>query len=344
VSSTDNLLIRAARTDDLEQLLQLSKLTGSGMTSMPTDRQSWIDKLARSTLDFSLDQPSMNGDVYFLVLEDLNTKELVGSGAFYSCIGLTQPFYSYKVTTLTTYSNKLDRGFKTRILSLVNDYTGATEVGSLFLKPEYRRDGIGKFLSRARFLLLADFPERFGDLIFAELRGWIDEESGSPFWEHLGRKFFGLSFQKADFISAVDGTQFISDLMPKHPVYLDLLPQEAQDVVGKPHDSGTGAVRILEGQGFKWRNYIDVFDAGPTLDANLNDIKTVKQSQQYTLSHHVDHLDSDDLYIISNCQLKNYSMTRAPLAITEDNQIALLPSDAEKLNLKVGDKLRIVKI
>ena len=346
--SAETLVIRAAVESDLDRLLELSSMVGSGMTSMPSDRQSWVDKLERSIADFNRKKPKKNGDIYFMVLEDLNNDKIVGSGAVYAGIGLHRPFYSYKMATLTASSEKLDLTIHTRILNLVNDFTGTTEIGSLFLLPEYRRDGIGKFLSRSRFLLLADFPQRFDERVFAEMRGWLDENDNSPFWDALGHKFFGLSFQKADFISAVDGFQFISDLMPKYPVYLDLLSKEAQEVVGKPHKDAAPAFSILKKEGFRYSGYVDIFDAGPSVQTALKNIQTVKDSEDMKLTHTFAITDDESLqkaerYIFSNSQLRNYKMTRAPLIRLDDQSVAIPDTAAEALELKIGDSLKIVK-
>lgn len=344
-TQSDRLVIRAAVAEDIDRLLELSKMTGSGMTSMPTDRKSWEDKLSRSISDFKDPDPKKNGDIYFMVLEDLNTHQIVGSGAVYAGIGLHRPFYSYKLSTISTSSEKLNLTVHTRILSLVNDFSGTTEIGSLFLLPEYRRDGIGKFLSRSRFLMLADFPERFDETIFAEMRGWLDENDNSPFWEHLGRKFFGLSFQKADFISAVDGFQFISDLMPKYPVYLDLLPEAAQNVIGKPHAAAAGAFSILKKEGFRYSGYVDIFDAGPSVKTRLKGIKTVAESLDLVVNKILPDadLEGNDSYILSNSRLSDYRMTRAPLIYRNDeNYCAISTSTAEILKLNEGDALRAV--
>ena len=347
MSKTNNkpegLVMRAAQLDDLDACLDLSRQVGTGMTSMPTDESRWQDRLERSTRDFKVETPEMNHDEYFMLVEDINAKAIVGSGAIYAGIGVSVPFYSYKLNTIVSSSEKLDVTMKTRILHLVNDYTGATEVGSLFVSPDYRRDGIGKFVSRARMLLLADFPERFDPRVFAELRGWTDAQGKSPFWEHLGRKFFDLSFRKADFISAVEGWQFISDLMPKHPVYLDLLPQEAQDVVGKPHDHGVGAVKILEREGFRYSEYIDIFDAGPCVECQLQNIKTVANSRvRSVLKQSTAKLEDAPSFIMSNGNRKDYRITRAK-AIEEGDNVSIDAHTMDLLHVKAGDSIRIVE-
>lgn len=345
MNKSDSLLVRAAKARDVDQLLHLSEIAGAGMTSMPVNRQTWIEKLARSDTDFHCEEPQKSDDTYFMVLEDLHANKIVGCAAVYVGIGLQKPFYSYKLTTIAAASERLGLTIHTRLLSLVNDFTGTTEIGSLFLLSEYRRDGIGKFLSRSRFLLLADFPQRFNDTIFAELRGWLDENNNSPFWDHLGRRFFGISFQEADFISAVDGFQFISDLMPKYPVYLDLLPKEAQEVVGKPQDATVGAFNILQKEGFQYSGYVDIFDAGPTVQTQLTQIKTIADSRPVFLGMIL--TDSDavakESYIASNCCLKDYRVLRTPLVLVEDDQVAISESAAALLKLKVGDLMRIVK-
>lgn len=342
---SERLVIRVATLDDLDQLLELSELVGSGMTSMPSDEQSWIDKLERSISDFNRQEAMKNGDIYFMVLEDQDKKVIAGSGAVYAGIGVERPFYSYKLATLTASSTELDLTVHTRVLNLVNDFTGCTEVGSLFLRPEYRRDGIGKFLSRSRFLLLADFPERFDETVFAEMRGWLDENRHSPFWDSLGHKFFGLSFQKADFVSAVHGFQFISDLMPKYPVYVDLLSDEAIEVIGKPHDDAAGAMQILQREGFRYGNYVDIFDAGPTLHTRLDQITSVKESHSLQVTDLVseDAIANSDSWIISNARLQDYRMTRAKAVVDPDKGISLSQQTADALQVKQGDQVRALR-
>jgi len=333
--------------DDIDRLLEMSELVGSGMTSMPRDRDSWVEKISRSVDDFQLAEPRKNDDIYFMVMEDLSNARIVGCGAVYAGVGVRNPFYSYKLSTITSYSEKIDLTIHARMLNLVNDFNGKTEIGSLFLLPEYRIDGIGKFLSRSRFLLLADFPTRFSGIIFAEMRGWLDDDGNSPFWQHLGRKFFGISFAEADLLNAVEGHQFISDLMPKYPVYLDLLPSEAQDAVGKEHADTGGALHILNKEGFGFSGYVDIFDAGPTIESTLDNIKTVSDSRKVSLAAIVDEavLTAQQKFILSNCRLHNYRMIHAGVAFGQDEseQITISKQSAAMLEVKPGDTIRIVE-
>ncbi|MCA1749762.1 MAG: arginine N-succinyltransferase, partial [Sphingomonadales bacterium] len=130
-----------------------------------------------------------------------------------------------------------------------------------------------------RYLFIAMHRERFNDRVMAELRGVIDEAGGSAFWDALAGKFFGMSFQEADEFNARKGNQFIADLMPKHPIYLDMLPESARQVIGVPHPSGRAAMRMLEKEGFSFNGYIDIFDGGPTVEARIGEIRTVADSK-----------------------------------------------------------------
>ncbi len=323
-------------------MLMLSNKTGEGMTTMPDDRESWEQKLTLSATDFDKDIHQPVSEIYFLVLEDAESGNIVGSCALYVGVGNKVPFYNYKISTISQASQSLNITLHHPILSLVNDFKGCTELGSLFLLPEYRRDGIGKFLSRSRFMLVADFPERFDSQIFAELRGYLDENNKSPFWEHFTHKFFGISYNRANLINAIDGTQFISDLMPKFPVYLDLLPHEARNVIGKPNVDTIPAMKILEKEGLEYRKYVDIFDGGPCVQCDVSQVKTVTASHDSIVKSIVaDNTLEGFGYIISNALLHNYRMVLQPLKV-EDGLVVINQSTAKHLQVSVGSNIRFI--
>lgn len=61
--------------------------------------------------------------------------------------------------------------------------------------------------------------------------------------------------------------------MPKHPIYTHFLSQEAQDVIGQVHPQTAPARAVLEKEGFRYRNYIDIFDGGPTLECDIDRVR-----------------------------------------------------------------------
>ena len=279
--------IRAARDEDLQHLYEMAKLTGGGFTNLPPDKPALRAKLDRSHEAFArTDEDAEVDDLFVLILENVETGEVRGTCQIFTRVGMKWPFYSYRIGTVTKHSQELKRTFRAEILSLVNDLEGCSEVGGLFLHPGERAGGFGLLLARARYLFIAQHRARFADRILAELRGVIDEAGGSPFWDGVAGRFFGMNFQQADEFNATHGNQFIADLMPKHPVYTAMLSESARAVIGLPHPSGRAAMRMLENEGFAFESYIDIFDGGPTMTARTDQVKTVREAQRASVSGH----------------------------------------------------------
>ena len=270
-----SFLVRAAAPDDLQALYEMAKLTGGGFTNLPPDRNSLAARLERAAAAFTRERDELADDLYVLALENSETGQVRGTGQIFSQVGQSWPFYSYRLTTYSQHSRELQRTMRAELLTLTTDLEGASEVGGLFLHPGERAGGLGMLLARSRYLFIAMHRKRFADRILAELRGIIDERGGSPFWDAVGGKFFGMSFQEADEFNAMHGNQFIADLMPKHPVYTAMLDEDARTVIGLPHPSGRAAMRMLENEGFGYEHYVDIFDGGPTLTARTDAVTTI---------------------------------------------------------------------
>ncbi len=276
--------IRAASASDLQHLYEMAKRTGGGFTNLPPDRKALGAKLERSAAAFARIGDSIGDDLYLFVLENTATGEVRGTCQIFSSVGQKWPFYSYRIGALTQHSAELDRTFRADILNLSTDLEGATEVGGLFLHPGERAGGLGMLIARSRYLFIRDHRPRFSDRTLAELRGVIDEAGGSPFWDGVAGRFFGMNFQDADEFNGRKGNQFIADLMPKHPVYIAMLPEGARAVIGVPHPSGRAAMRMLEGEGFVWERYVDIFDGGPTMTVQTDRIRSICEAEEAVVS------------------------------------------------------------
>ena len=271
--------VRPATGEDFKAIYQMAKLTGGGFTNLPADRSTLVGKLDRSDKSFTRKKDEQGGDLYVFVLEDPKAGKIRGTCQVFGQVGVVQPFYSYHISTLTQTSVELGKTFRNQRLSLTTDLEGSSEVGGLFLHPEMRASGLGALLARSRYLFMKLHRARFGDRTLAELRGVMDEAGHAPFWDALAGKFFGMSFPEADEFNAVHGTRFIADLMPRSPIYLALLTDEAKTVIGQPHPSGRAALRMLEQEGFHFDRYIDIFDGGPTVTARTDDIRTIREAR-----------------------------------------------------------------
>ncbi len=272
-------VIRAATHDDLQHIYEMAKRTGGGFTNLPPDRKALTAKLDRSHAGFTRDSEDLGDDLFFFVLENTATGEVRGTCQIFSAVGQKWPFYSYRIGALTQHSEELGRTFRADILNLSTDLEGATEVGGLFLHPGERAGGLGMLIARSRYLFIRNHRSRFADRTLAELRGVIDEAGGSPFWDGVAGRFFGMNFQDADEFNAKYGNQFIADLMPKHPVYIAMLSDAARHVIGIPHPTGRAAMRMLENEGFAWENYIDIFDGGPTMTVRTDQIRSIREAR-----------------------------------------------------------------
>lgn len=335
------LTLRPAHLNDIDQLLALSAEAGAGMTTMPVDRSTWEAKLQLNQNSFNRCLESAENSVFVMVLEHPDAERLMGTCAVIASVGNEFPFYSYKLSTQVMVSRELNINRRSQILHLVNDFTGCTELASLFLGAEFRGPrkfpGAGKFLSKSRFLLIQDFPQMFSQKIFAELRGYLDDKGESPFWNALGKKFFGLDYSRADLLSAISGNQFISDLMPKYPIYLDVLPDSAREVVGVANRDSEPARRLLESEGFSFSGYVDIFDAGPTLECQREHIGCLADSARgkVSIDSSIEAENSNHLWMVSNRSLPDYRVVLSPGRLVDEG-ICLPPSAIQALAIEPG--------
>ena len=268
------MIIRPVAAGDLQGLLTLAGETGGGLTSLPADENTLAARIARSQATWQGTLP--RGDQgYVFVLEDTRSGAVVGVCAIEVAVGINDPWYNYRVGTLVHASKELNVYNALPTLFLTNDHTGSSELCTLFLDPDWRKEGNGYLLSKSRFMFMAAFRDKFNDKVVAEMRGVIDEHGYSPFWQSLGKRFFSMDFSRADFLCGTGQKAFIAELMPKHPIYTYFLSQEAQDVIGQVHPQTAPARAVLEKEGFRYRNYIDIFDGGPTLECDIDRVRAV---------------------------------------------------------------------
>jgi arginine N-succinyltransferase len=328
--------LRAAHAGDIEPLYEMAKLTGGGFTNLPADRAALEAKLARAEAAFAR-EGEIADDYFVLVLENTETGQVRGTCQLMSQVGQRWPFYSYRLTTLTQYSKELDRTVRAELLFLVTDLEGSSEVGGLFLHPAERAGGLGLLLARSRYLFIAMHRPRFAPRVLAELRGVIDDRGGSPFWDGVAGRFFGMGFQEADYFNAINGNQFIADLMPKHPVYVAMLSEDARKVIGVPHPTGRAAMRMLEGEGFAHEGYVDIFDGGPTMTARTDQVKSVREAARARVV--ACDLDSGETCLLATGTLGSFRAAYGLREARGEGEVAIDQAAARLLELGEGDEV-----
>lgn len=335
--------LRPVAAEDLAQLYELAQRAPTGLTTLPPNKKLLAQKVENSLRSFNEGITTPQSHYYFFVLEKF-PKILAGTSAIEACVGLTTPFYSYRLSRITRACYPLNIRNSYQVLHLNNDLELTTELCTLYLNSEYRGGGLGKLLSLGRLLFMAQFPERFNERVIAELRGMLDQNGDSPFWEGLGRKFFNMDFATADRLTIQTNKQFISDLMPRHPIYINLLNKEAAAAIAKPNPTTIPAMRLLEHQGLSWDGYIDIFDGGPTIMSFFKYIHTIRHNkigQIKKILQGKKSLNKENfLYLVSNNQL-SFRAIQAPLTIS-DTEVEINENDAKLLEVEVGDAVRFI--
>lgn len=334
-------VFRPIRIEDLDPLMELVGARNSSLTTLQGE-PDFLRKRIRDSVEAFMKLPSgkPSGESYQFVLEDVETGSLIGTSAIVSKVGGFEPFYAYRIETSVHESKSLNIRKEIPALHLIVEHNGPCEIGSLFLHPDYRGGGNGRLLSLARFMFMAEHPTHFDPVVIAEIRGFLDRDGHSPFWEGLGKHFFDLDFKTADDLSAVD-KKFIADLMPTHPIYIPLLPESAQAVIGKPHPSSARAMHILESEGFEVTDMVDIFEAGPMVSCQRDEIRTIKESRTAEIAELVESIQSPTDFLICTVGTE-FRLCLGGVQLSGDGTVRLAKRTGLLLNAKVGDRVRFV--
>jgi arginine N-succinyltransferase len=170
------IIIRPIQTSDYDSLHRIAIESGHGFTSLPVNEGLLKKRIAHSEDSFNKDVSHPGNEGYLFVMEDTDTGEVVGTSGIEAAVGLDDAFYHYHLGKVVHNSRELGIYNTVETLSLCNDYTGASEICTLFLGENHRKNSNGRFLSRCRFLFMAEHNERFAETVIAEMRGISDEE------------------------------------------------------------------------------------------------------------------------------------------------------------------------
>ncbi|MCH2000291.1 arginine N-succinyltransferase [Acinetobacter seifertii] len=338
------MIIRYIEPKDVNDLYLLAQKAGFGLTSLQPNMEKLAARIERACKTVAGELPKAD-QVYLFVLEDTELSKVVGVCGIEVALGLKEPWYNFHVGTQVHASEPLSVYNALPTLYLSNDHTNCSELCTLFLDPDYRLNKNGKFLSKVRFLFLSAFRQYFEETIVAEMRGYSDVNGQSPFWNAVGHKFFNIEFTKADYLSGIGQKAFIAELMPRHPLYVDMLPDDAKAAIGMVHPNTRPAYNLLLEEGLRYKGYVDIFDGGATLQADIENLRAIKESQILTVKIvEPSHLSlGDEHYIVANDDYENYRaivVYRAPY----QNRIQLSLEQAKHLNVQNGAEVRILSI
>ena len=337
------LVLRPVEQTDLTQLQQLARDSLVGVTSLPDDSERLREKIAGSCASFASDAKAHGPENYFFVLEDLDSQRLVGCSEILATAGFDEPFYSLRNRHFTSASRELNIEHGVPALSLCHDLNDHTLLRGFHIDAALVRTPFSELLSRARLLFIAAHAQRFAEAVITEIVGYSDENGQSPFWDALGKHFFDLPYVEAERLCGMQSRTFLAELFPQYPIYVPMLPQAAQDCIGRVHPDGQEAFDILEREGFETNSYIDLFDAGPTLYARTTNIHSIVRSQIAPVQQHP-HIDARGRYLLSNDALHGFRAIVAELDYQPDQPLSLTPAMCAALNVTNGSPIRLIAL
>lgn len=337
------LVLRPVELTDLPQLQQLARDSLVGVTSLPDDTECLREKILDSCASFEKDVEGHGPENYFFVLEDLTRERLVGCSEILATAGFSEPFYSLRNRHFTSASRELNIEHGVPALSLCHDLSGHTLLRGFHIDAALVRTPFSELLSRARLLFIAAHSQRFSGAVITEIVGFSSDEGHSPFWDAVGKHFFDLPYAEAERLCGLESRTFLAELMPQYPIYVPMLPQAAQDCIGRIHPDGQEAFDILEREGFETNSYIDLFDGGPTLYARTPGIRSIAQSQTGTAKPGAS-IDALGSYLVSNDSLKDYRAIVADLDYQAGQPVKLSAEMCAALNVTEGSPIRLIAL
>ena len=242
--------------------------SSGGLSSLQPRLNFLKDYIKSSEKSFSQKHNSDQPCKYLLGMYEGVGGKLIGCAAVKTKTGINTPFINFDI---------LGEG-DDQHLKASSRFMGSTEVGSLYLDPDYRSLGLGSYLARVRYLLMATEPWRFDDCVIAELRG-ICGIDGSPLYDHIFKDKLEKNFMEADTEYFDRNPKSLGDIVPIGKLNTCDMPINVRASLGQPNASGQAAMRLLQSEGFIFTGTVDLFDGGPIMSVHRDTIRTIMNSK-----------------------------------------------------------------
>ncbi len=321
---------------DAPALLALVQQSTGGLSSLQP-RLDFLKKyIASSEKSFAGSKKLEAPHKYLLGLFEtsagIESGHLIGCAAVKTQIGLDSPFINFDIK-----GDGLEQ-----CLQASSRFKGATEVGSLFLHPDYRADGLGRYLAKVRYLLMASEPWCFGDSVIAELRGMCGAQ-GSPLYDHLFKDKLEKTFLEADAEYYDRNPDALGDIVPIGCLETADMPLNVRASFGQPHPSGIGAMRLLQREGFIFSGTIDLFDGGPIMSVHRDTIRTIMNARVSTISASPISVSlcgaQGEPTLIATGKVADFRAVLTPVTLS-NNGLLVLPDALSVLEASEGGEVR----
>lgn len=348
-------IVRPVEISDIAALASLAAVASPGVHTLPKTLAAITRAVERSIASFATPVVIPSEESYMFVLESTLDQSIAGTAAISATAGSNGTYFAFRNDVMQQVSRDLNISHSVHALTLCSELTSHSQLSGFFVRGWCNGSQEAALLSRARLLFAAILPQRFGDRFFVSLAGITDSQARSPFWEALGRKFFQMDFLEAErLIEGARNRTLIVELMPHYPVYVPLLPGDAQAVMGQIHPEGELPFRLLSEEGFEPDEYIDIFDGGPILQAHKHALRSFSTSFVRTVAAQLppaaDAAEATNsaapvTYLLATARADDFRATLFDCAPLEHAAGPRLPPQVLKsLKLAVGEPVLCVRL
>jgi arginine N-succinyltransferase len=351
------VVVRPVELSDIPALEALVAKAAQGVHTLPRTRDKLEQAVERSIASFSATIDMHGEESYVFVLESGSESDggpnngIIGTASIFATAGTNGTYFAFRNDVVQHVSRDLNISHSVHALTLCSELTAYSQLAGFYMSGEQDKNAQGEqiarqdaaLLSRARLLFAACAPHRFSDRFFVPLAGMTDAKGESPFWNALGRKFFQMDFLDAErVIEGARNRTLIVELMPPYPVYVPLLPGDAQAAMGQIHPDSALAYELLANEGFEADEYVDIFDGGPILLAHKDSVRTLQEASLRVVEIGQPPQQAPDM-MLSNRSERQFRAVHAPCSLTE-HSVRISNEVAQKLGVVAGDSLFCVTI
>lgn len=339
-------VVRPVELADIPALEALVASAARGVHTLPRSRDKIERAVERSIASFAAEVDIQGEESYVFVLESTVDHEIHGTASVFATAGTNGTYFAFRNDVVQHVSRDLNISHSVHALTLCSELTAYSQLASFFVKNGQDALEEAALLSRARLLFAAIAPHRFSDRFFVPLAGMTDANGESPFWNALGRKFFQMDFLDAErVIEGARNRTLIVELMPPYPVYVPLLPGDAQAAMGQVHPDGALPFGLLTDEGFEADEYVDIFDGGPILLAHKNALRTLQHSllRKVVIGSPLPAFSIP--LMLGNRHERSFRAISAHCTLPEhDDTVCMSLEAAQQLNVVAGETVVCVKI
>jgi len=336
------IILRPAALGDISSLERLAQDSGPMVSTLPAKRSYLLNRVEQSICSFEQDVDSAGEESYLFVLEETLTGQILGTGGVEALAGNHAPFYSFRNDIKIHSSRELNVHSRIHALTLNHDLSDHSQLCSFYVVPALADSLYPSLITLGRLLFMSIFPMRFANEWMAVLPGIADETGRAPFWEHVGRKFFGIDYNQVEYYYGTRKKTFIAEMMPYHPLYVPLIDEEAQAVMGLVHKDAELQCSLLSDQGFEADKYVEIFDAGPILTAQRNALSLCQKVQQIKLIHIESNLPLQT-YLIGLAEGNSFKACLVQ-GVLKGNQLQVSEDNLEQLNISAEQRVFCIKL